>query len=338
MNPPPIPEKRSRRGLLIAVVILGVALGMSICVNLAVFVGRNLKNSDLATLNGGSDQFPKLVERWSYGHGDVKVARIHLDGVIIRHEPTGLLGARVDKIQEIVYQVRAATNDKDVRAIVFEIDSPGGAVTPSDELYRVLNSFRESRSDRRVIAFAKDLAASGGYYAAMSADWIIAQPTSVVGSIGVIMQSLNWKKLTDDIGIRDITIKSGKNKDLLNPFRETSDEHLGILQNMIDSMHARFKGIVQESRNIDTETLNELADGRVYTAEQALDYHLIDQVGYWEDVVDRTSEVLGVESVRFIKYYRHTDFFTLLTQIRTPWHAPSLMDLQSPRIMYLWKP
>jgi len=337
MNPPPIPKRKRNIGLWITICILGVLLFFSIIMNLASSVGSAFQPGEFGR-SGGIDEFPSLVERWSYGQGRTKAARIPLQGMIFRQEAVGLFGPRVDKIHDLISQIRMATHDSAIRAIILEVDSPGGAITPSDEIYRELRRFKESGENRIVIAFTRDMMASGGYYAAMSADWIIAEPTAVVGSIGVIMQSINFQRLTDDLGIRDVTIKSGSNKDLLNPFREVNVEQVALLQTVIDSMYTRFVGIVQASRSIPEDALAELADGRIFTADQAIEVDLIDQIGYWDDLVRQTAEMLEVEEVKFVRYHRETDFFTMLTQGRVGLNPAAVLKWQLPQIMFLWKP
>jgi protease-4 len=337
MNPPPIPPQRARIAPWIPwLVVLGAVLAVGLTIYGGLAIGRGFQTVDHRF--GGEDQFPQLMERWSYGHGDVKAVRIPLQGIIMRQSGGGLFTSGIDKVREILHQIRAATHDQDVKAILLEVDSPGGAITPTDEIYHELNRFKESRDDRIVVAFTRDLAASGGYYAAMAADWIIAEPTSMVGSIGVIMQSLNWKQLTDDIGIRDITITSGENKDMLNPFKEPDPAEVAILQKVVDSMYARFRKIVQTSRDLDESAMSEIADGRIFSAEEALDVRLIDQIGYWTDAADRVAALTGEEEVRFVEYYRHMDWFTLLTQVKAPTVNPTAWFSQSPRLMYLWRP
>lgn len=337
MNPPPIPKRKQTTGLWITICILGVLLLFSVLIHLAGSVGSSFQASRF-TQAGGHDEFPVLEEEWSYGKGRTKAVRIPLQGMIFRQEDTGFLGPRIDKVFDLLSQIRMATHDDSVRAIVLEVDSPGGAITPSDEIYRELRRFKESREDRIVIAFTRDMMASGGYYAAMSADWIIAEPTAVIGSIGVIMQAINFQRLTSDIGIKDVTIKSGGNKDLLNPFREVKEEQVALLQGVIDSMYTRFINIVQASRSIPEDELSELADGRIFTADQAIQVALIDEVGYWDDVVRQTAEMLELEDVKFVRYHRKTDFFTMLTQGRIGFNPSSILEWQMPHIMYLWKP
>jgi protease-4 len=336
--PPSNGKSKSRTGLWIVIVLLALVLCASVLVNFGLLLVSSLSAPSFRMARGGVDEFPELMEQWSYGQGDVKAVRIPLEGVIMRNAGGSLIGPPVDRIQQIMRQIRAATADREVRAIVLEVDSPGGAITPSDELYNELVRFKTSRSDRIVTVHMRGLAASGGYYVAMGADWIVAEPTTIVGSIGVIIQSLNWKELADKAGVRSITIKSGDNKDMLNPFGEETEEQVALLQNLIDSMHDRFTDIVHEARGIDRATLEELADGRIFTAEQALDSDLIDEIGYWDDAARRTAELLGEDSVKFVRYQHPGGLMTLLTGVRFPVSTASLLDAALPRPMYLWHP
>jgi protease-4 len=283
------------------------------------------------------DEIPKLEETWSSGSGDVKVVRIPLDGVIMRAEEEGFLTVRTDMVESILTQVRAAERDPDMRAIILEVNSPGGGVTPSDEIYNALSKFRASRPDRRVVVFVRDLGASGAYYAAMAGDFIIAEPTAVVGSIGVIMQSMNFKGLSDKIGITDVTIKSGANKDMLNPFQSVNSNQVALLQVLIDEMQDRFSGIVAESRKIDRAARPELFDGRIFSAATALDNGLIDQIGYWDDALARTAQLLDTGALRVVRYEPQRTFFEQLMEGKSPVVLPGL-KLQSPQFLYLWKP
>ena len=265
--------------------------------------------------------------------------RIPLDGLIMREPVGGLFSAREDKIEVLLRRIRAAHNDPAVRAIILEVNSPGGAITPTDEIYAALLRFRESSGDRRIVVFMRDIAASGGYYAAMAGDWLIAEPTSLVGSIGVIMQMLNWHELSERIGISQTSVQSGGNKDLMNPFRPTSDEEIAILQELVDSMHDRFTGIVQEQRGLDDAAMGQVADGRIMDSARALQDGLIDEIGYWDDAVRRTAVVLGVPSVRVVRYETRTDWSTWFASVRSSMAWRSLWsEAQQPQMLYLWQP
>lgn len=282
------------------------------------------------------DEAPKLDETWSCGSGDIKVVRIPLDGVIMRSDEEGLFTARSDMVASILTQVNAAERDPEMRAIILEVNSPGGGVTPSDEIYNALRKFRQSRPDRRIVVFIRDLGASGAYYAAMAGDFIIAEPTAVVGSIGVIMQTMNFQGLAEKIGITDVTIKSGANKDMLNPFQAVNTNQVALLQELINEMQTRFRGIVAESRKLDPAA-PDLFDGRIFSATAALNKGLIDEVGYWNDALARTAQLLDTGSLYVIRYKPKRTFIEQLFEEKIPVALPNL-KLHSPQFLYLWKP
>jgi len=255
----------------------------------------------------------------------------------MREVSGGLLGRPSDPIAEALTCIQDATVDEEVRAIILEIDSPGGEVTASDQIYRALMRFKEARKGRKVIALLGDVAASGGYYIAVAADYIVAHPTTLTGSIGVLISTLNVKELADKIGIRDVTVKSGENKDMLNPFREVREGELKLLQEAVDEMHGRFVSLVARGRGLSEAEVREVADGRILTARQALDVKLVDQIGYWEDVMAKTAEILGVPAVKVFRYEFKLTWLERLLMSRSDlafWKA--LLEPQSPRLMYLW--
>lgn len=330
---------RTSVGFWIVILLLGLGLFVSLVLNAGLMVALAGKSSHaLVSGDRAVDEFPELTEVWSYGDGDVKAVRIQVSGVIMREAEEGFFATPQDKIELILAQVRAAQNDEDVKAIIVEVDSPGGGITASDEIYRALMDFKESADGRTVVVFMRDLAASGGYYVAMAGDWLIAQPTTVLGSIGVIMQSMNIKGLSEKIGVRDVTIKSGANKDLLNPFNDVDPAQRAILQEMIDAMYQHFLGIVQASRDIEPAKLKEMADGRIFVSQQALALKLVDQIGYWEDVLAKTAELLDVETVKVVRYEQHIDFMTWFLGVRQRLNPMSWFDLRGPRLLYLWQP
>lgn len=319
--------------LLIAFLLMSFLFNISLLISLGAAGRPRVGNAD-----GGEDEFPRLAETWSYGSGDVKAARIPVTGVIFRETQDRLFGVTYDPVEQVLRQVRAAENDKDIRAIVLEVDSPGGELTATDEIYKALVDFKASRTDRVIVVFVHDMAASGGYYISAPADWIIAQPTAIIGSIGVIMQTLNWKGLSEKIGVTDTTIASGTNKALLNPFRDVPPEQLALMQEIVDAEYRRFFTIVQTSRNIEEARLKEIADGRILSAESALNHKLVDQIGYWKDAMAKTAELLGVPNVRFIRYKHKQTFFEMLSEVRTPFRLADRAIHGTPKLMYLWKP
>jgi protease-4 len=340
--PPPIPGAPRRCGhgrFYLIIVLLSVALGLSLLWNAGRKALGDLQSGwKTAGLGQPEDQYPQFEEIHSYGQGDAKVVRIPVQGVIIRAEDSGLFGVPVDMTDTVLRQIRAASNDDEVRAILLEIDSPGGAITPTDEIASALRAFQESREDRRVVAFVRDLAASGGYYVAAGADRILAEPTAMVGSISVILQTLNWHPLSERIGVTDLTIKSGRNKDLLNPFRPVPPEQVAMLQRMVDDLHTRFVDVVREGRKLDAGQAEALADGSVFTAAEAMERGLVDSLGHWEDAIRLTAEVLDEEEVRLVRYQTRTSFWEVFATMRSPVRLPVTLTTRGPRAWVLWQP
>ena len=285
----------------------------------------------------GRDEAPNLSEKLSFGSPDgVKVVRIQLHGVIEHTEESSFLSLP-DRFSRLVRQIRAARNDPKVRAILLEVDSPGGGVTLSDELYHELSLFRKSSDSRRIVALAQGIAASGAYYASLPADKIVAEPTSIIGSIGVILSAVNAAELAQKIGISGVTIASGENKDLLNPLEPVSEQHLEILRAAVNHSYERFISLVSEARSIPLKKLRPIADGRIFSADEALKHGLIDSIGYREDALDTLKTLLSADSLCVVTYSESISFFETLAA-RPPWR-PDLSALSAPpRLQFLWQP
>ena len=336
------PSRCSHTGFWVVIVILGLILCFSVIVNFGLVIGLAfVRSGDPHIGVVAEDEFPKLKEIWSYGSGAAKAARIPVTGIIARGGAEGFFRISMDRVESILRQIRAAQNNSAVQAIILEVDSPGGSITPTDEIYRALSDFRASAKNRKVVVLVQGMAASGGYYVAMASDWIIAEPTAFIGSISVIMQTLNWKVLSDKIGVQDVTIKSGKNKDMLNPFREVNPEQVAMLQSMVDSLHRYFVNIVRKGRAIEESSLEAMCDGRIFTAADAQQQHMIDQLGYWPDTVAKTAQLLGQPSIKVVRYEERSDFARWLAQLRGPSlnvTLPRWMTAEGPQFMYLWRP
>ena len=168
------------------------------------------------------------------------------------------------------------SRDVDVIAIVLWVDSPGGVVAPCQEIY---NEVKRVKERKPVVVSMGSVAASGGLYISLPATKIVANPGTITGSIGVVLQTFNFKKIADRIGLKVITIKSGKHKDLLNPFKEVDPSDIGILQSMIDDTYDQFVKAVSESRGIPEEEVRKIGDGRVFTGRMAKKFGLVDEIG-----------------------------------------------------------
>ena len=276
---------------------------------------RKMITQHKATLEGdyGEDEFPSLEEVWSYGAGTTKVVRIPIEGMILLAEGSHTWQPNSTALS--LRSIRRATLDPDVKGIILEINSGGGGITDSDIIFHALKKFKEADESRIVVAIMGDVAASGAYYIAVAADFIFAHPTTITGSIGVIMQSYNIKQLAQKIGIQDVTIKSGDNKDFLNPFQDIKPEQREIVQKIIQAMHQRFVHLVAENRRLAREVVAPLADGRVFLADEALKLKLIDGIGYSEDAHNKMAELLKTDDgIRIYRYDEQLTFWDMLSR------------------------
>jgi protease-4 len=296
-----------------------------------------------------SPRIRPLEEETVEGRGDAKILLMDVVGFISDDPPgaTLTIGSpppRVPLLVRVREELLKAGRDPKVRAVVVRINSPGGTVTASDIIFRELAEFRRT-SRIPVVATLMDVAASGGYYVALAADTIVAHPTTVTGSIGVIMISLNAEGLMQKVGLSTATIKSGERKDMGSPFRQLTPEERAIFQSVIDDLHRQFVAKVVERRTIPATTATALADGRIYTAEQALSHKLVDRVGYMPDALEVARRAAGLEEARVIVYKRPREYRATY-YARTETDAGTLATLSQlaglagagPRLLYLWWP
>lgn len=217
--------------------------------------------------------------------------------------------------QAALKKIRAAKDDASIRGILLHLNSGGGGITASDILWNSLREFKQADTNRVIVAMMGSIAASGAYYIAAAADCIIANPTTMTGSIGVILNSYNIQDLATKIGLKNITIKSGGNKDILNPFKTLTSEQEQMLQRMVDAMHTRFVNIVAEGRHLDETRVRAIADGRIFLATEALELGLINQIGYIDDAKAEMNRLLGDKKANYINLDEQPGFLRL---IRSP--------------------
>lgn len=211
--------------------------------------------------------------------GKDKVAILEIKGVILDPQPT------VEKL------IRFRKNEQ-VKAIILRIDSPGGGVGPAQEIYAEV---KKTQREKKVLVSVGSVAASGGYYIACAADQIMANPGSITGSIGVIMENVNVEDLLAKIGLRPNVVKSGKHKDIGSPLRSMTEEERKLLQGVLDSIHEQFIQAVAEGRKVPVEKIRPLADGRIFSGDQAKDLGLIDSLGNLEDAIAMAGQLGGIK-------------------------------------------
>ena len=274
-----------------------------------------------------------------------KVAIIDLDGVIFNERERNMFGAGENPVSLFIEKLDKAESDSDVRALIIRINSPGGGVTASDIMYERLVQFR-ARRKIPVVALMEDVGASGGYYVACGADKILAHPTTITGSIGVIMQTVSLAQTLAMIGVQTQAVTSGPMKDMASPFKPLDPKDLAVLQTMIDAYHERFLAVVGTSRTgLSAEKIRELADGRIYSAPQARDNGLVDALGYVGDAFELAKVLSKTARAKMVLYHRAYGYRANAYSAAPPAapqinliniSADSLLDSARPRFMYLW--
>lgn len=251
-----------------------------------------------------------LAEYKLEGEGKPKILIIDLDGTIsFKEESRGLLLTRPSKVAFFREALLKAKDDPEIAGVIVRINSPGGTVAASDAIYHEVTRFRQKGSVP-VYAYIMELGASGSYYIACSADRIFAAPSAVVGSIGVVAMKIDMDGLLSKIGVSAETYKSGPKKDFWSPFRPSSPEEKKMMQDIIDKLYARFVGVVYDNRRklLSEQQVRDLADGRILTANDALDSKLIDGVAYLDETVDAMKKELNIEQASVITYARPKTF------------------------------
>ena len=299
------------------------------------------------------DLFPgrgALRETRISGEGKDKVLLIDISGMLTTSKSSGMfdepsLPARIKE------ELTKAEKDDRVKAVVLRINTPGGTVTASDLVYHELKAFKKER-EMPVIAVIMDLGTSGGYYVAMAADHIFVHPSTITGSIGVIMVTMNAQGLLEKVGVNPAAIVSGPKKSMGSPFRPMSDEERGIFQGVIDSLYERFLAVVEEGRpGLNKENIRTLADGRIYTAEIAKSQGLVDDIGYLDEAIERAKKEAKLEEAQVVTYTRgRVSHSNIYSRFDPPQIGPigfpkvdtnalfSVLSGGTPQMLYMWMP
>jgi protease-4 len=237
--------------------------------------------------------------------GSDKVALVRLEGLLVSSE-------------DVVEELNDYAEDDSIKAIVIRIDSPGGGVVVSQEIY---NAVRNAKNEgKKIIASMGTVAASGGYYVAAAADKIIANPGTLTGSIGVKMEFANIEKLLEKIGVRGMVVKAGAYKDIGSPFRDMTDQEKQLLQAVIDDVHSQFIEAVADGRKMPAADVRAIADGRIFTGRQALDLKLVDQLGDLTESIQIAGGLAGIKGKpRVVEKRKKIPFFEYLKEESAAW-------------------
>ncbi len=264
-----------------------------------------------------------LPDRWKSPSGEIALVRIQ--------------GMLMDS-QNIVRQLSDYRHNPGVRGILLRIDSPGGAVAPAQEIYSEIMKLRADH--KTVYASMGTVAASGGYYIACAADYVLANPGTLTGSIAAVMVFSNIEELANKIGVKPVIIKSGKYKDVGSPLRAMNPEERKLLQNVVDDVHQQFVQAVAKGRGLPVSEVNEIADGRIMTGQQALTLKLVDEMGGLEKTIELLAKKIGVEGrPKVIEEKEKTPFFDWLLQSSLSSRLiETLIPASLPRLQYIWFP
>jgi protease-4 len=275
-----------------------------------------------------------------------KVLVIDIEGMIGPLGQDGILNREGDVLSRVYARLQRAAEDRSVRGVILRLDTPGGDVTSSDILYREVYKFKE-RTGLPVVALMMGVAASGGYYVASACDAVVAHPSAITGSIGVISLFPDMGGLLSKVGVKMQVIKSGELKDAGSPFRDLSEKEQRIFQEIIDEFYERFLSVVHEGRKgaLSLEEIRDLADGRIYTAVQALKLKLIDEVGYFDDALHWVLESGKIAAAQVVAYTyypkRRNNLYAAKLENPSFFEQKSLADVMPTLrsgFYYLWLP
>jgi protease IV len=305
----------------------GIVIALSFMANVALFLMLIGVIAIFATGQRGVLDEEIIRE----GPSRTKIAMISLQGVIYG-----------ESASDIYRQLKIVRKDRHIKAVIVRVNSPGGTISASDQIYMEINKFRKEENIP-VVAFMQGVAASGGYYASVACDQIIAEPTTITGSIGVISWYLVMQELLEDkLGILPVTIKSGEKKDWPSSFRKPEPKEIQYMQDkVITPALERFREVIAEGRKstLTIEEIRVLADGGIYGAKEAKEEKLIDEIGYLDEAIDLAKSLAGIDKAQVVQYrkpFSISDVFSYRKPNLLKFDRATLYELGTPQILYLW--
>jgi protease-4 len=303
----------------------------------------------LITPVGNTSKIEEIQVESGQGFSPSKVAVIELEGMLANTKTGGLLQPTENKLSLFTQQLQQAENDPKVKAVVLRVNSPGGTVTCSDTMYEMVKEFR-ARTHKPVITSGQEVMASGAYYTACASDVIMVQPTTVVGSIGVIFETLDASNGLAKLGLRFDSIKSGALKDMGSPFKPLDPAARDVMQGMVDAYYGRFLNVVKTNRpNLpaDAEKVKMATDGRVFSGEQALALGLVDKLGRLDNAIALAKEMSKSPNAKVVMYkrpYGYSGSIYADSSVQPPRANVLTLDLPESDLLlpkgfyYLWRP
>lgn len=327
-TPPYPPYERPRKRFSGWRVFWGILFTLSVLANLGLFL-LLIGLIAFAATGQATRIYDEAVVR--EGPRGTKIVLVNIEGVI--H------GQQADNVYR---QLKTAGEDSSVRALIVRINSPGGTISGSDRIYAELRRYRQI-TGQPVVAFMEGVAASGGYYASVACDKIVAEPTAITGSIGVVMSYFVFQELLENkLGIQPVHLTQGDKKDWPSSFRAPKQEELDYIEErLLTPAYERFVGIVQEGRagTLSAEQVRELADGSIYGAPKALEEKLIDKIGYLDDAVAMAQSLAGISAAQVVEYRRPfslVDMLSIKSANTLKLNRTTLYELSTPEVLYMW--
>ncbi|MCX5639069.1 MAG: signal peptide peptidase SppA [Planctomycetota bacterium] len=306
----------------------GIVTALSVMANIALVLMLIGVVAVFAVGRSGSMLAEEVIRE---GPARAKIAVITVEGIIYG-----------ESAKDVYSQLEKARHDKRVKGVIIRVDSPGGLISASDQIYKEILKYRQEEG-KPVVAFMQDVAASGGYYTSVACEKIIAEPTALTGSIGVIMGHFVFQELLENkLGILPVILKSGKKKDWPSSFQVPTEEQLQYLQDkLITPAYERFVQVVAEGRQsqLTVDDVKRLADGGILGAQEALNEKLIDEIGYLDDAIGLVKSLAGIKEARVVEYrkpFSLASFLSYRSQGVLKINRATLYELNTPQVMYLW--
>ncbi|HEX4124223.1 MAG TPA: signal peptide peptidase SppA [Tepidisphaeraceae bacterium] len=313
--------------------------------------------SFLVTPVSNTNELDEEVVQPGNGLFQPKIAIIEVEGLLANAREGGFLKPTENKLSLFVQELNRAEEDPDVKAVVLRVNSPGGTVSCADAMYQMIVRFRK-KTGKPVVASIQEIGASGAYYVSCGADKIVAQPTSLVGSIGVIFETMDFVGTMEKLGIRSHDIKSGSLKDMGSPFKNLEPREEAVMQSLVEEYFARFIGVVRDNRPVTEKAADKLADyendnytgiysGRVFSGEDAVHLGLIDQTGLLSDAIKEAKVLAAVPNAKAVMYrrpYAYGGSIYAESNVPAPkadethLELPGSDDLLPSGFYYLWRP
>ncbi|MCP3029127.1 signal peptide peptidase SppA [Halobacillus sp. A5] len=326
---------------LIAIGIAASLLVIAILIQSISFLTSNTFSDTSDGLFGGNSSEGPTEEVVESGSSSERIARISVEGTIMSGQGSNPFMGEGYNHEALLEQLEAIKEDSSINGVLMYVNSPGGGVFESAEIHDKLNELKEE--GKSLYVSMGGMAASGGYYISAPADQIYASEETFTGSLGVIMESVNYEELADEYGVEFNTIKSGEFKDIMSPTREMTEQDEEILQTLVDESYQNFVNVISEGRDMPEDEVREIADGRIYSGQQAVDNGLIDDIGFEEDALAALKEEVGGDP-EVIEYNPSgetlfgmpIDVRSFLPTSEVKWVNEMIEQRQGPRLMYMY--